>query len=69
MQSSAHMTSNQNRIFASNATLQFITQDKAASTQWNAVDDNEKCSKEAVIALSGKLYILYYILFLPNLSS
>ena len=53
IQSAAHLSSNPNRIYAANATLQFMMQDKAAFTQWNGIDDNEKCSKEQVFVVSG----------------
>ena len=34
-------------------TFAFLKQDKARSSQGNAVDDNDKCTKEEVLAVSG----------------
>ena len=49
----AHLSSNPARVYAANTTFAFLKQDKAGSSQWNAVDDNDKCTKEEVLAVSG----------------
>ena len=52
--SAAHLSSNPTRVYASNTTFAFLKQDKAGSSQWQAVDDNDKCTKEEVLAVSGE---------------
>ena len=52
--SAAHMSSTPARIYSAETTWAFLKQDKAGSTLWNAVDDNDKCKKEEVIGVAGK---------------
>ena len=44
-------------MYAANTTFAFLKQDKAGSSQWQAVDDNDKCTKEEVLAVSGTKFI------------
>lgn len=53
----AHLSSNPGRVYAANTTFAFLKQDKAGSSQWQAVDDNDKCTKEEVLAVSGTIFM------------
>ena len=49
----AHLSSSNENILASTTTFQFLQATRSTTSLWQAVDDNEGCKKEDVIAVSG----------------
>ena len=57
LMASAHLSSHPSRVYSASTTFAFLKQDKSSNTLWNAVDDNANCTKEEVLAVSGKFLI------------